>query len=265
MKKLTEQDMKDLVSDYLFGDLNDYEKEIFESNIEYFPEIQKEIAEFRGAFEYVNKIKYEDNIMQRSKNISIKVQGRLNRTESKFVNFFKFFAPVISLLVLIILGKYYVSDEFIGNSLAAIGIYTDSYVKSENTDYYQENSNLSNINSKPKPIITLSDIAILVQKDSEFDANNDNNDKNENNNNNNTNLNYYTYQNLNEVIELIDGDNLIDNHFDNSYLHFKTNVNEAKLINDKILDNQSLNNSIAFDYMIASLNEDELTYLLNNF
>ncbi len=254
-KKLTEQDMKDLVSDYLFGDLNSYEKDNFENNIEFFPEIQKEIEEFRGAFEFVNKIRYEDNIIQRSKNISIKVQSKLNKTQSKFVNFFKYFAPVLCLILLIILGKYYVSDEFIGNTLATVGIYTESNRNINNNENYANEDNLKYLNSEPKPIITLSDITILMQNDNEDNNSNNSNNKTENN---------YSYQNLNNVIDLINGVNSIDNHFSN-FVYLKSITTEANIINDEILDNQSLNNSIAFDYMITSLNEDELTYILNNF
>lgn len=258
MNKLTEQDMKDMVSDYLFGDLNNYEKIKFENNIEFFPEIKKEIEEFKGAFDYVNKSKYEDNIIQRSKNISFKVQNKLNKTQSKYVNFFRYFAPVLSLFLLIILGKYYVSDEFIGNTLATLGIYTDSNI---NTNRKINDNNVTYLNSVPKPIITINDIAILMQ---DYNDLGDKSIENINYSKNDLNNNYINNHNTNSFINLINDFSIINYHFDD-YTFIKSNTLEAKIINDEILDNQSLNNSIAFDYMITSLNEDELSYLLNNF
>jgi len=73
MKKLTEIEMKDLLSDYAFGKMSEYEKSIFEENLSDFPEIENEVLEIRSAFSKINQSEIKENLDKRTANISYKV------------------------------------------------------------------------------------------------------------------------------------------------------------------------------------------------
>ena len=121
-KIISQTEMQDMVSDYLFGTLSEYEKQIFEYNLNYHPDIIEEVHLFRTAFDEVNKTTLEDNLIQRTKNMSYKVQKRINDQKISRGNYsvIKFLSPAIGLVLIIVIAKYYVSDDFLDMTLGPL-------------------------------------------------------------------------------------------------------------------------------------------------
>lgn len=78
-KKLSHIAMQELLTDYVFNKLSNNEKEIFERNISNFPDLEAEVFEISKVFKKVSKYDYNSLILDRSKNISVKVLNKSNK------------------------------------------------------------------------------------------------------------------------------------------------------------------------------------------
>lgn len=109
MKNLTEAEMRDLLSDYAFGKLTDYESSIFESNLNRFPEIENEIVEIKSVFSNFKKEKIKESLDNRTANISYKVNQKKyskQRNRNLIFSVLKYSVPVL----LFIIGFFAVGD-----------------------------------------------------------------------------------------------------------------------------------------------------------
>ena len=100
MKKLSKDEMRELLSDYSFGKLTEYEKSIFESNIDNHPELKNEVIEIRSAFSKLNKEQIKESIDRKTVNLSYKVnQNKYSKQRNRnlWFSIFKFSTPVLLL------------------------------------------------------------------------------------------------------------------------------------------------------------------------
>jgi hypothetical protein len=100
MKELNYDEMKELLSDYSFGKLTQYEISIFEANIDNYPELKNEVIEIRSAFSNLNKKQIKERIERKTVNLSYKVnQNKYSKQRNKNLWFsvIKFSIPVLLL------------------------------------------------------------------------------------------------------------------------------------------------------------------------
>ncbi|MFN3194718.1 MAG: hypothetical protein ACE364_02045 [Chlorobiota bacterium] len=109
MKNLTEEEMRDLLSDYAFGKLSDYETSIFESNLSRFPEMENEIVEIKSVFSNLKKEKIKESLDNRTANISYKVNQKKyskQRNRNLIFSVLKYSVPVL----LFVIGFFAIED-----------------------------------------------------------------------------------------------------------------------------------------------------------
>ena len=108
--KLNEKQMQEFLPDYVFGRLNESDKTNFEQNLPNFPEIQKEIKEVQAVFGKLNSMDIEKPIRERSRNLSVKVNEKINNNKSKVYSGFlspRFAMPIMALLIGGLMIVYY--------------------------------------------------------------------------------------------------------------------------------------------------------------
>lgn len=156
-KVISETEMQELVADYLFETLTNYEKEVFEANVHLYPKIQNEIKEFRTAFEEVDKFTFEEDLLNRSRNLSYKVQKRLDEQKRTrgFFSTVRFLAPALSLLLIIVIAKYFVSNKTLDNVMVYLNIKDKTNIENYDNNY------ITKLNSEPIKLLKDSDIALL--------------------------------------------------------------------------------------------------------
>lgn len=101
MKDLDLNEMQDLMTDYAFGRLTEYESSIFESNLINYPEMKIEIIEIRKSFSKVNKEDLINHLENKTSNLSYKVkqeQYKINENKNLKKNIIKFSIPIIGLI-----------------------------------------------------------------------------------------------------------------------------------------------------------------------
>lgn len=101
MKELEKDEMLDLVTDYAFGRLSEYEVTIFEYNLIRFPELKEEIIDIRNAFSKVNKEKLLNELDNKTANLPYFVKQKQyankgNKTLRK--NILKFSLPLLAIV-----------------------------------------------------------------------------------------------------------------------------------------------------------------------
>ena len=101
-KKFSHFEMQELIPDYVFGKISSSDREIFERTLPDYEDLQNEIEEIRSAFNKVEEIDPASRIEQRAKNISVKVQQRLEyEKDLKLPGFAKLFAPVLTVAAVV--------------------------------------------------------------------------------------------------------------------------------------------------------------------
>ena len=113
--KLNLNEMQDLLADYSFGKLSEFETQIFELNLPDYPELQKEIKEVKSVFERFESIDFDKIVSDNTRNLSIKVNNRLERRKRfSFYAFNKFAIPSVLALALIYIA--FNAGSFTGNN-----------------------------------------------------------------------------------------------------------------------------------------------------
>ena len=239
-KKISQNEMQDMVSDYLFGTLNDYEKQVFEYNLNYHQDIIEEVHLFRTAFDEVNKTALEDNLIQRTKNMSYKVQQRINEQNNSRKNYsvIKFLSPAIGLVLIIIIAKYYVTDNFLEMTLGPLQL-------RERFGFAE--SKIPEIKSEKIEFISNQDLAVLKNEITEdeildFASYNSNT------------LDYSNYDNS----VVISNDIALNNTNLNNNIY---NLQEEEILYK--LSGMDSGNPINFNNNIYNLEEEELQFILN--
>ncbi|MBK9246774.1 MAG: hypothetical protein IPM69_01340 [Ignavibacteria bacterium] len=100
---LSKNEIQDLLPDYAFGKLAETEKVHFENSIPHYPELQSELLEIRNAFLKIENLQYDSSIDQRTRNLSLHVNERLNKKREiqfRVVRLTRYVIPIIGLAVL---------------------------------------------------------------------------------------------------------------------------------------------------------------------
>ena len=98
LKKYNRAEMEQRLPAYIFGELCDAEKEIFESSIADFPDILNEITEVRRTFELLNQIDFDKVLFDKTKDLPARVVrkvARSNKKTTKFIVPLRFLVPAI--------------------------------------------------------------------------------------------------------------------------------------------------------------------------
>lgn len=96
--KYNRNEMEERLPSYIFGELSDNEKEIFEDSLSDFPDIQDEIKQVRLTFELLDKIDYDKVLFDKTKDIPSRVARQVAKNnESKKRSFlpFRFLVPAL--------------------------------------------------------------------------------------------------------------------------------------------------------------------------
>ncbi len=108
--RLNENQMQELLPDFVFGRLNDSDKMKFENNLQFYPEIQQEIKDVQSVFGKLQSMDIEKPIRDRSRNLSVKVNDKLNKRKSSIYGGFlnpKLAMPIIAILIGGLMIVYY--------------------------------------------------------------------------------------------------------------------------------------------------------------
>lgn len=136
--KLNEKQMQEFLPDYIFGRLNESDNFNFEFNLPYFPEIAKEIKEVQAVFGKLNSMDIEKPIRERSKNLSVKVNEKLNKRKSNVYSGFlspRFAMPIIALLIGGLMIVYYGNQNKLAENINSdIQILTDKDIETINNE-----------------------------------------------------------------------------------------------------------------------------------
>ena len=125
-KKYTHYELLELLPDYVFNRLKEEEVMIFEGSITEYPDIQQEIADVRAVFDRVEKIDFDRIIDHKTKNLSYKVNQRLNKKKSMlgFSGTIRYLVPALAMFILIFLyfqpGKFKNFNNISENAVADI-------------------------------------------------------------------------------------------------------------------------------------------------
>ena len=101
MKELEKDEMLDLITDYAFGRLSEYEAAIFESNLSRFPELKEEIVDIRNVFSKVNKEKLLNELDNKTANLTyfVKQKQYANKGNSNLrKNILKLSLPILAIV-----------------------------------------------------------------------------------------------------------------------------------------------------------------------
>lgn len=111
-KKLSLEEMQDLLSDYAFEKLSENEDKIFEYNLQFYPELNQEIEDVRAVFKSIDNMDMDKFLSERTKDLSVKVNHkREKRKYQKQTGLKRFLLPVaIMMLIAFIVGEYKLSD-----------------------------------------------------------------------------------------------------------------------------------------------------------
>lgn len=101
MKELEKDEMLDLITDYAFGRLSEYEAAIFERNLSRFPELKEEIVDIRNVFSKVNKEKLLNELDNKTANLTyfVKQKQYANKGNSNLrKNILKLSLPILAIV-----------------------------------------------------------------------------------------------------------------------------------------------------------------------
>lgn len=111
---LTKDEMERLLPDFLFNRLNEKERNLFEANIDKYPELKLELDNAKSVFETADLMSFDRLITGQSNDISVKVNNRIASKESKSRNFLasRFSKYSIPLAAAIALGYFGITSDF---------------------------------------------------------------------------------------------------------------------------------------------------------
>jgi len=96
IKKYNRKEMEERLPSYIFGELNEAEKHIFETSVEDFPDIQDEIIQVRRTFDLLDRIDYDKVLFDKTKDLPTRVVREITKTNKKSSNLlipFRFLIP----------------------------------------------------------------------------------------------------------------------------------------------------------------------------
>lgn len=102
--KLKYEELQANIPDYIFGAMSDSEKFEFESYFEIYPELKDEIDDFSLQFSKIEKSKLNHQFDSKTRNLSVKVTNKLEKTKPYFSKIFPQLAAGLSFIVIVVLG-----------------------------------------------------------------------------------------------------------------------------------------------------------------
>lgn len=99
--------MQELLPDYCFNRINEEDKRFFESNIESFPDLQKEIEDVKAVFAKIDELDFDGIISRKTRNLSVKVNKRLKKDKPAVGrSFMKYLVPTFGIAILMFAAFY---------------------------------------------------------------------------------------------------------------------------------------------------------------
>lgn len=144
MKRLEKEEMIELISDYSFGKLSSYEAEIFEFNLDRFPELKDEIVSIKSAFSKVDKERILDVLNNKTANMPYLVNLR-KYEQVKSANLRKNLVK-ISIPIIAVIGFFLIMREFNFSDNAAVSGYSEDLLTSDEANIIFANIDVDNYN-----------------------------------------------------------------------------------------------------------------------
>ncbi|MCB0702142.1 MAG: hypothetical protein R2863_01755 [Candidatus Kapaibacterium sp.] len=144
MKRLEKEEMIDLISDYSFGKLSSYEAEIFEFNLDRFPELKDEIVSIKSAFSKVDKERILDVLNNKTANMPYLVNLR-KYEQVKSANLRKNLVK-ISIPIIAVIGFFLIMREFNFSDNEAVSGYSEDLLTSDEANIIFANIDVDNYN-----------------------------------------------------------------------------------------------------------------------
>ncbi|MBI5324763.1 MAG: hypothetical protein HZB41_05740 [Ignavibacteriae bacterium] len=109
-RELNYKDMQEMLPDYVFGRLTQDDIILFELHLTKYPDLQEEIKQVKDVFGKVEAMELDKKITQKTRNLSIKVNNRLeakNIKQRRFSFTMRFLVPSLGLaMILLIIFVY---------------------------------------------------------------------------------------------------------------------------------------------------------------
>ena len=144
MKSLEKEEMRDLISDYSFDKLTSYEDEIFEFNLDRFPELKDEIVSIKSAFSKVDKERILDVLNNKTANMPYLVNLR-KYEQVKSANLRKNLVK-ISIPIIAVIGFFLIMREFNFSDNEAVSGYSEDLLTSDEANIIFANIDVDNYN-----------------------------------------------------------------------------------------------------------------------
>ena len=103
MKKLTENEMFDMLADYAFSRLSSEDKIIFEANLPNFPEAANELAQVQNVVLKLEAMNIDEHLSRKTRNIPFFVADRLEKRSVKmpFSRLFRIAVPAFTMIFIV--------------------------------------------------------------------------------------------------------------------------------------------------------------------
>ncbi|GEM_PF-2820624 len=166
-KKISLEEMHDLLSDYAFERLSESEDKIFEYNLQFYPELNEEIEEVRAIFSSIDQMDMDKFLSERTKDLSVKVNSkREKRRYKKQIGLKRFVLPIaIMMLIAFIVGEYKLSDvvDYVIGNKPHSAVFTQKEMAILISDEENDLINFIHPNSQTE------DLALAFDKTTELD------------------------------------------------------------------------------------------------
>lgn len=80
IKKYNRKELEERLPAYIFGELNDVEKQIFDNSVAEFPDLKDEITQVRRTFDLLERIDYDKVLFDKTKDLPTRVVREINKT-----------------------------------------------------------------------------------------------------------------------------------------------------------------------------------------
>ncbi len=204
-------ELEQLLPDYVFGRLNSDEKIEFEKYVIDYPELLKEIEDVKSVFNKVEKMDFDKILDTKTRNLSVKVNNRLQyqKTKSNNVFLYKYAIPVAFVIaIMIIFVQSFNTKQKNINEEAKFSTKLNSILN--DYDYNNEEAEINTIIRSNEYNNDFSDIDLILEY-----LNEENSD--------------FKY----EINDLLNYDNFFDNNFDNftenELQEFLEDINNVKI------------------------------------
>lgn len=100
----TRQELEEMMSDYIFDRLDEKDAKEFDENISQFPDLLKEVDDAKRVFSQIDAMDIDSFIEGKTRNLSVKVNNRMQKRRAKLGNgfLFKYAIPSAFAIALVI-------------------------------------------------------------------------------------------------------------------------------------------------------------------